>query len=273
MPVTSTTPSSTAAPSVGRRVSLAMAIESFGPYELYMLALCIFSIVVLGVDILLPLSAATKQVFGYTDTTLCVFFFVDFLRSFHRAPDKLRYFVRGGWLDLASSVPAVDLLRLGRLSRITRIFRVLRAMRSARTIDVIITQHRRQSVLFGTAIVAMLLLVFASIGILHVETGPDANITTAGDALWWAFGTLTTVGYGDHFPVTLEGRLIASVLMAAGLGLFGTISGLAASWFFHAGRDEDAARVENLTKEIAQLRTTVEALATAVNRGADPDMH
>jgi len=241
------------------RTSLAIALEMFGPYELYMLVMCIFSILVLAADTLLPLAETTKQVLGYTDTALCVLFFADFVRSLIRAPDKWRYLIRSGWLDLASSVPSIDLLRLGRLSRIARIFRVLRAMRSARTIDTIILNDRKKSFLFGTALVAILLVVFASIAILHFETGPTANITTGGDALWWAFGTITTVGYGDHFPVTLEGRLVASVLMAAGLGLFGTISGLAASWFFHAGRDSDAANVELLTQEIAQLRVMLQA--------------
>src|SRR5262245_63782279 len=124
------TPSAPATTGLGRRTSLVMAIETFGPYELYMLVLCVFAILVLGADIVLPLSGPTKQLLSYTDTTLCVLFFVDFLRSLRRAPDKLRYLIRGGWLDLASSVPAIDLLRLGRLNRIARIFRVLRAMRS-----------------------------------------------------------------------------------------------------------------------------------------------
>jgi len=242
-----------------RRSSLAAALEVFGPYELYMLVLCVFAVLVLAADTLLPLSAGTKQVLAYTDTALCVLFFADFIRNLIKAPDRLRYLIRSGWLDLASSIPSIDLLRLGRLSRIARIFRVLRAMRSARTIDSIISDHRKKSFLFGTGLVAILLVVFASIAILHFETGPAANITTGGDALWWAFGTITTVGYGDHFPVTLEGRLVASILMAAGLGLFGTISGLAASWFFHAGRDADAANLELLTQEIAQLRVMLQA--------------
>ena len=57
------------------------------------------------------------------------------------------------------------------------------------------------------------------------------HITTAEDALWWAMTTITTVGYGDRYPTTTEGRLVAVGLMAVGVGLFGTLSGLAASWF------------------------------------------
>jgi len=58
-----------------------------------------------------------------------------------------------------------------------------------------------------------------------------ANIKTAGDAIWWSVATITTVGYGDVYPVTTEGRTLAMILMISGIGLFGILSGLAASFF------------------------------------------
>jgi voltage-gated potassium channel len=79
--------------------------------------------------------------------------------------------------------------------------------------------------------VAILVMVTASVAVLQFETTDSANIKTAEDALWWAMTTMTTVGYGDRFPVTTEGRLVAAVLMCAGVGLFGTLSGLLAAWF------------------------------------------
>jgi len=241
------------------RNSLATALATFGPYELYMLSLSVFSIGVLAADTLLPLPDAIKDVLEYTDTALCLLFFADFIRSVVKAPDRMRYLVRAGWLDFASSIPAIDALRLGRLSRIARIVRLLRAMRSARTIDTIVSHHRKESALLATGTVSILLVVFGSIAILQFETSPEANITTGGDALWWAFATITTVGYGDHYPVTLAGRLVASVLMAAGLGLFGTVSGLAASWFLNASNDSEASQISALAKEVTQLRTMLEA--------------
>jgi voltage-gated potassium channel len=68
------------------------------------------------------------------------------------------------------------------------------------------------------SLVALLLTVFCSIAILHFENDSNGNIKTAEDAIWWAFVTITTVGYGDRFPVTSEGRIIAAVLMSAGVG-------------------------------------------------------
>jgi len=75
------------------------------------------------------------------------------------------------------------------------------------------------------------MLIFSSISILQVETVPESNIKTAGDAIWWSFVTITTVGYGDKFPVTGEGRVIAAFLMVTGVTLFGTFTGFIAAWF------------------------------------------
>jgi len=70
---------------------------------------------------------------------------------------------------------------------------------------------------------------------------PESNIKTAGDAIWWAFVTITTVGYGDRFPVTSAGRIIAAFLMITGVALFGTFTGFVAAWFM----DGDKSNKEN----------------------------
>ncbi len=70
-----------------------------------------------------------------------------------------------------------------------------------------------------------------AIAILQVEDDPNSNIKTAEDAIWWAYVTITTVGYGDKFPVTTEGWIITAILMTAGMGMFGTFTAFVASWF------------------------------------------
>jgi len=78
----------------------------------------------------------------------------------------------------------------------------------------------------------VVVLFSGSIAALHFESAStDGNIRTAGDALWWAIVTVTTVGYGDLYPVTVEGRVVAVVLMVAGVGTFATLAGALASWF------------------------------------------
>jgi voltage-gated potassium channel Kch len=96
-----------------------------------------------------------------------------------------------------------------------------------------------------------LLIVFSSIGILQVENSPDSNIRGPEDALWWSVVTITTVGYGDRFPITTEGRFIGAVLMVAGIGLFAVLSGAFAAWFTDASQNEH---------ELQDFKTTNEQL-------------
>jgi voltage-gated potassium channel len=224
-----------------------------------MLALSLFSLLVLAADILLRLNTSAHEVLSITDTGLCVLFLGDFVRNLVKAPRRGRYLLREGWLDLISSIPAVDWLRLGRISRVARLIRLMRAVRSVRTIGLVISRRRQESALLAAAVVTIVLTVFASLAVLQFEQHPDANITTGGDAVWWAFATITTVGYGDRFPVTLEGRLVAAMLMAAGVALFGTLSGLVASWFLHSDStaEEPDASLGRLEKQVADLTTMV----------------
>ena len=139
--------------------------------------------------------------------------------------------MRWGWVDLVASIPMIDIFRIGRLLRFVRILRVVKAFKSLKDFLDSYFENKAQGTLNSAIIVAVLMIIFCSITILQVERLPESNITTAGDALWWAFVTITTVGYGDHYPITLEGRLIAAVLMTTGVGLFGTFTAFVASWF------------------------------------------
>jgi voltage-gated potassium channel len=105
--------------------------------------------------------------------------------------------------------------------------------------------RRSESAFLTAALLSLLLIVSGSIAVLQFEKASGGNIVSGEDALWWAITTMTTVGYGDRFPITSEGRLVAAVLMAAGVGVFGTLSGLVASWFLApATKEADADLVE-----------------------------
>jgi len=110
----------------------------------------------------------------------------------------------------------------------------------------LVVRDRPGGAFSSVMLTVFLLVTFASLGTLLVEHGPDGNIRTAEDAIWWSMTTITTVGYGDHYPTTLGGRLLAMGLMLCGVGLFGTLSGLVASWFLGPQKQENA--------ELAQVR-------------------
>jgi voltage-gated potassium channel len=234
-----------------------------GPYRLFMLALCLFALLVLAADTVIPLTLSTRQILGYADTAVCGVFFIDFLIQFARAKHRWEYFARWGWIDLLSSIPMVDALRIGRAARIMRIIRVLRGVRSTKLLAEFVLHRRAQGAFLAATLVSLLLVVFASIAVLQFEQVQGANITTAQDAVWWAVVTLTTVGYGDRYPITGEGRVIAGLLMITGVGLFGTFSGYVASWFLVPGDKRQESDVKELRAEIAALRELIERQAVS----------
>ena len=197
------------------------------------LAVLVLSIYVLGaltIDTLFKLSEETSRLLNYIDIAICAFFLIEFVIRFSKAESKLK-FMRWGWIDLISSIPMVNVLRLGRLFRLVRLIRILKAFRSTKIFINHIFESKAQGTFTSAAILAILLIIFSSIAILQVENTPDGNINTAEDAIWWAYVTITTVGYGDLYPTTTEGRIIAAFLMTAGVGLFGTFTAYIASMF------------------------------------------
>lgn len=240
--------------------------EHVTPFQLLLLALSIFVLASMAVEVAFRLPPDVSAILEQIDNLICAVFFIDFAYRLHGAPRKWE-FLRWGWVDLVSSIPTIDAFRWGRLVRIIRVLRLLRGIRSVRAIYRILFANRAAGTAASTCFACLLLVVFASIAILHVETEPDSNITTAGDALWWAFATITTVGYGDRYPTSAEGRFIAGLLMAAGVGVFGVFTGVLTSWFMGPESTKETTPVEEqmaaLRAEICALRTQLSEVNTA----------
>ena len=224
------------------------------PYQLFMLVLCVCALLILGAGTFIPLDDSTRTIFDYADNAICVVFLIDFLNSLIRAPAKGRYLVTWGWIDLLSSIPVIDALRWGRAARIMRILRILRMVKSAHVIVRLVLQRRAESALLAATLLALLLIVCCSIAILHFEVSAGGNIADAQDAVWWAVTTMTTVGYGDKYPITAEGRIVAVFLMAAGVGVFGTLSGLVASWFLSPAAKESDSDLMEIKRLLHEMR-------------------
>jgi voltage-gated potassium channel len=204
-------------------------------YQIFILVLTILSLVIMAL-LLLPLSPATHETLLFYDNLICGIFLLDFALSLAASHPRSEYFVRGrGWIDLLGSIPsfgafpALGLFRLFRLFRLARIARLLRGQQKKDLIEDIL-HNRSQYATFITLTLAMLVLVSASLLVLQFESrSPDANITTGGDALWWSAVTITTVGYGDFFPVTTLGRMTGLFVMIAGVGIIGALASILAS--------------------------------------------
>lgn len=228
-------------------------------YQLFMLALSIWALLSLGVSSSLQLGPDALTVLDFADTFVCGLFFLDFLANLYWAPKRWAYFVTWGWLDLLSSVPTVDVLRWGRAARVLRILRVLRAVKSLRVLGSLVAAERTQSTFLAAVLMTLVLLVFSSLAMLQFEQGGGGSIQNAEDAMWWAVSTMTTVGYGDVHPVTSEGRLIASFLMVAGIGVFGTFSGLMASWFLAPRRADIESELAGMKAQLADIQRRLPA--------------
>ena len=204
-------------------------------YNIFILVLTILSLAIMVVQ-LLPIDEATYSLLNVYDNVVCVIFLFDFFLNLTNSPSKREYFIgRRGWLDLLGSIPSFGffkysgLLRLARLSRLARIGRLLRGQNKKQLANDVL-QNRGQYAAFITILAAFLVLVVTSTLVLEFEArSPDANIRTGGDALWWALVTITTVGYGDRYPVTTAGRITAFFVMVVGVGIIGALASILAS--------------------------------------------
>jgi voltage-gated potassium channel Kch len=193
-------------------------------YELFIGALSVLSIFNL-VFLWIVHDPDIQNVIYLINGFMMPIFLGDFVYRLFTTPSKTHYFFRRfGWADLLSSLPFPQ-LKILRLFRLWRVIRLFRQYGARHLLDEFL-QHRAENALLLVVFLVMCVLEFGAIAVLKAEnSSPDANITSAGDAIWWAYVTITTVGYGDQFPVTNWGRVIGVLVMTAGVGLFGTLAG------------------------------------------------
>lgn len=271
--------------------------EHGNAYNIFILVLTLFSLAVMVV-LLLPVSQGTRDLLTFYDNVICAIFLFDFIYNLAGAKPKRAYFVgQRGWLDLLGSIPSLPgfpftaILRLARLGRLARVARLLSGKnRKAVVADVL--ANRGQYATFITILAAGMVLTVAGVLVLQFESGdPDANIRDGGDALWWSVVTITTVGYGDRFPVTFLGRITGFSVMIAGVGIIGALASILASILVPPPKEAepaaDAAELapaiapaaavaapapaapDAVVEELARLREEIAALRAAMPRAPD----
>lgn len=243
-------------------------------YNLFIFVLTIFSLIIMVV-MLLPLDEDTLNLLWFYDTMICFIFLTDFIINLRASHPKSEYFIRQrGWLDLLGSIPSFGavfrfsgLLRLARLSRLARISRLMRGKsREEMTRDIV--ENRSQYTAFITILLTIIVLTSASVLVLQFEShSADANIIGGWDALWYSIVTITTVGYGDFYPVTLWGRITAVVVMIAGVGLIGVIASLLSGMLIGDVDDDsqavqapDPGAIAALEQEVTSINKKLDAM-------------
>ncbi len=225
-------------------------------WEIFVLGCALLSIFNLVLALLVR-SPDLDQVITIMDAMLVIIFAIDFARRLRVAKDDRAYLTGGlGWLDAISIVP---MLRIARILRIVRVARIVGRMGGLEKALRAFFANKATGGLLLVLLIAILVMEFGSLAILWAErSSPDANITTAEDAVWYLIVTMSTVGYGDQYPVTDLGRLIGSVIIVVGVGVFGTLTGFLANVFLSPS-DASASDDESETVPEAQSTAVVEA--------------
>ena len=202
-------------------------------YEVFILLLSLLSVFNMVAVVLAGITrrdgGPAQEVLVAMDLIVTPIFVFDFLYRLLTASSKRGYFVAGqGWADLIGCIP---LFRIFRLFRVVRVIRLLRTYGAKRFVADL-SAARASATFLLTMFLVILVVEVAGALIYYVEVGaPDSNIHSASDAIWWGLVTITTVGYGDRYPVTLEGRVIGVFLLFAGIALFSVLTGFIANVF------------------------------------------
>ena len=216
------------------------------------MVLSVALIPLLVVPLFVDLDEAAATLVRVATILIWLAFALEYALLFGAAPDR-RHMFRTHLFELALIV--LPMLRPFRAVRVVRLLRAGSGLAvAARAIKTIASRRSLQ----GYTVVLAVVLVGGAVLTRLAERGqPGSNIESLGDAFWWAFVTSTTVGYGDHYPVTTEGRAIGVVLMFLGIGLLSMVTASIAAYFVDSDDDDD---FDQLRNELAEVNRKLDRL-------------
>lgn len=244
-------------------------------YELFILLLSVVSIINLFLVVVGPrmgMSQKLLEVIYIINAILTIFFIIDFSYRILTTDSKKHYFFKNwGWTDLLACIPN---FRIFRVFRIVKAYRLMRIFGFKNMMHEIV-DNRAGSALYLAIFGIIMVAEIAGVIVLYAELQDSAaNITSAGDAVWWVMVTLTTVGYGDQFPVTATGRLAGVFVMFSGVALIGVLASYLSSFFMEEPTprvseeqlsDDPQSILIELKTLLAQQQTAQEALMDKVS--------
>lgn len=210
-----------------------------GKYHYVRITFSILCLLTLFIDTLIG-GPPLNQLLHYA----CYLFLGDFIYRCYLSKNRLK-FLKVSWYDIFLCLPFYPLawLTVGITIRCVKtvVEFVLEAVHSA----------FKSMLIFGA-----LLISFATVSVMQFEVLPECNIKNGFDAMWWALCTITTVGYGDKFPITDGGRIVSTILMVSGIGLFGALVGYVSSFFTDKEKTHNSSidTIEELSKQMLELK-------------------
>jgi voltage-gated potassium channel len=229
-------------------------------YELFIAAISILSVFNMVISYIPGVDPDAIRVVYIINAVLTLLFIYDFGLRFATAPSRSFYFIRNyGWADLLAIIPA---FRIFRLFRIYKAYRIVEK-HGGRQVLTYLSQNRAESALFILVLMVILIIEGGAFMVLQAErASSSANIQTASDAIWWAYVTITTVGYGDRYPITTQGRLVGILVLTTGVAVFATFAGLISSKLLASPTKEEELPEEISVEEdqIARYRADLKRL-------------
>lgn len=215
-------------------------------FDLFIQSLIILSIVAFSIETLPDLNYYTSKILHYFNILCVAVFTIEYLLRIFLSDKRLSFiFSFYGIIDLLAILPfyitsGIDLrsLRVFRIFRLFRVFKILRYNQAIRRFNKALISIKEELILF--LFVAILLLYISSVGIYYFENSvqPEA-FKSVFHCLWWSIITLTTVGYGDVYPISVGGKIFTSIIVIIGLGIVAVPTGLIASALTRTLKDED----------------------------------
>jgi voltage-gated potassium channel len=196
--------------------------------ELFIIVLAVVSAIILIIDLAAELSPEDREFLGRVDFVIALLFLTEFTVRLVRSPDR-KTFLKKYWWELLASIPITNeltqSLRGLRLLRVVRLMRILRVVRLAVRLRILAERSERfagKTHIIAITTTAGLVVLTGSLLFHFFESGTNQNVKSLWDSFWWAMVTVSTVGYGDIYPVTTGGRLTAMVMMVIGVGVLGS---------------------------------------------------
>jgi voltage-gated potassium channel len=236
--------------------------------DLLLTVLALLWVPVLIIPLVTTVPADVAYSFDVVSGLVWACFALDYLVRFYLAPGRVHWFTHH-LLDLAVvALPVFRPLRALRLFRLLELARVgvifVNAVHRTRRI----LTHRGLHIVL-LAVVGMV-FVCAALVLVAERHAPGANIHNYGQALWWGAVTVTTVGYGDRFPVTAAGQAVAVVLMITGIGLIGVLTATVASYFVEEKAEGPRRELDEVRAELAEVKALLLQLTANSTNGSSP---
>lgn len=210
--------------------------------------LIFYSMFCFSLETLPDIGSSTKSFLRASETVVVILFTIEYLIRVALSNKRLKFiFSFYGLIDLIAIMPfylafAVDLrtLRVARILRFIRILKLARYNSAIQRFTKALYFAKEELIIFTLA--SLVLLYLSSVGIYHFEHAAQPEVfRSIFDSLWWSVATLTTVGYGDIYPITIGGRFFTFIVLMVGLGLVAVPTGIVASALSAVRREQEAA--------------------------------